>query len=516
MVDIVLVDPFSENCDRDTAQLESLHLAEVESYLRIHNLTTYRIEARQKGLSVVEVVRETLAQDPLCVSVWLQYRSLAYSLSFLAELQKHKHKRPFVVAEGNAATFSAKKLIQNIPSNQFDAVLLGEAEETLLEIVQALQKKQDWRNTPGIVYRGLPGTPQYSLRRQLPKNIDVFPHPFRRTNHFSSEEWVEIRSSRGCYSNCAFCNIRPFFGVADGPGWRGHSIDYILQELHNLHQRGVRRFYFVDEMFFRPGLAGKERVCELASRILAAQLDIEWQIFCRIDNIEPDLFKLMREAGLSTVNVGIEGGAQTQLDRMNKRQTPEQIENAIGLLRKLGIIVIPSFIMFDPYVTLEEIEANINLIRRFGFITYLGPSCIIPFEGTPLTEQIIADNLLDEEHPIVKDYIGGVRMINPEVETLRSAWSTWRPWVDEIFDNLATRLTHMAHTFYMNSTSQNRLDKDLLQIAQQLKEREADYVQSCIQQLQNGVSFSELLSLRSGWVDAIAQLNLAFSRLTRV
>lgn len=517
MVDIVFIDPFTDNCDRDTELLESLHLAELEAYLQMHGLTTYRVDARQNNLSVSDATVEAIAHNPCCISIWIQYRSLEYCLQFIRELgHLRTNNRPLVVAEGNVATFSTKQLLQNTSLDQLDIVMVGEVEGTLLQVVQAIKNDQDWKHVPGLVFRNSLNQLECSPRHQLTDNLDKLPPPFRRTTHFSTEKWVEIRSSRGCYYDCSFCNIKPFFSAADGFSWRGHSVSRVLQEIHDLYGKGVRRFYFVDEIFFGPGLNGKKRVHQIAQRILEDKLDIEWQIFCRIDDIEKGLFQLMQEAGLSTVNVGMEGGSQSQLDRMNKHQTLEQVENAISILQRLGITIIPSFIMFDPYVRLEEIEATINLIRRLGVITYLGSNCIIPYEGTLLTKQIITDDLLDEEHPIVDNYIPGVRMKYPEVEILRSAWSMWRPWIDETYNSLATHLTRIAHAFYMNSTPQNSLKDDLFPIAQQLKEYEANYVLSCIQQLQNGTSLGELLSLRSDWNDAITQINLAFSRLVRV
>ena len=153
MVDIVFLDPVADHCDREIELLESLHLAELEAYLQKHGYTTYRVNARQNNLSALDAVSEAMAQKPCCVSVWVQYRSLKYCLQFLKELNGLAMKnRPFIVAEGNVATFSARQLLRNL-NYQLDAVMLGDVIDTTLKIVQTVKDYDDWREVPGIVFR---------------------------------------------------------------------------------------------------------------------------------------------------------------------------------------------------------------------------------------------------------------------------------------------------------------------------------------------------------------------------
>jgi hypothetical protein len=240
-------------------------------------------------------------------------------------------------------------------------------------------------------------------------------------------------------------------------------------------------------------------------------LNIEWQIFCRVENIAVDLFRLLHHAGLSTVNIGIEGGSQTQLDRMNKRQTVEQIIRSVDIVRSLNIILIPSFIMFDPYVSLDEIEANINLINNLGFITYLSPNCIIPFSGTQLTKQLATDGLLDFLLPAIPDFLPNVNMANLEISKLHTAWMDWRPWVDSAFDELETKLVRFAYAYHNKANLQLATEYEY-QLAQRLKSLEADYVFRCINLLRQGHTLNRLITLRDQFSDDILSISLAVPR----
>ena len=509
MVDIVLIDPGAEICDRESDQVESLHLAEMIAYLRQLGLTTNCIQARQNNLTIEKAVLQTVAQKPLCISVWALYRSLDYTKEYLAEFSRcFKGTRPLILVEGNAATFSAQSFIENIPADHLDGEIVGEAEKTLGQVILALKCDQDWRQVPGIIYRDRGTRSCFSGRTKLNYVLDQFPHPIRIKKQFRHDEWVEVRGSRGCYHNCSFCNIRPFYAYQTGPHWRGHSPEYIVDEVKSLYQQGARRFYFVDDMFFGPGASGKRRVRQIADQILKMRFQIEWQIFCRVSNIEFDLFRWLKKAGLSTVNIGLECATESQLNRMDKGQTVAQAKDAIAILRQLQLLPVPSFIMFDPYVTLEEIKANIHLISELNFLTFLGPGCIIPFEGTALTKRLATDNLLDWQNPLVPDYLPNARMQDQRVDIVRLAWSSWRSWVDNNFQNLGTTLSRIAYEHDMGAVSSK--NPTLYQISQKIKKLEISYVLTSISAAEKEAKLEELLDLRQDWFNQISEINEAF------
>lgn len=514
MIDVVLVNPKAEGCDRELNKDDNnLFLLEIVSYLKLRSYKTHLVDAQREQMSPRDAAKEAFKYNPLIICVWVMYRSLGYCISLFEELERMYDKDsqvPIIIAAGYAATLSAVDLLKS--TRALDAILLGEPEESLAEVVNSLHEKDDWRLVPGLIYRNPKGQILRSPRRVL-LSMDRFPVSHRHNSHFSSDQWVEIRGSRGCYHNCSFCNVGVFYGMADGPKWRCYSVSRMLQEINYLYGKGARRFYFVDDLFFGPGKEGIERVRSFALSLLELGLDIQWQIFCRVDNVEREIFQLMRQAGLTIVNMGVESGSQTQLDRMNKRQTVSQIIQAVDIIRQLGITLIPSFIMFDPYVTLNEIEANINLIEQLDFISYLGPNCTIPFPGTPLTEKIIADDLLDHQNPIIPGFLPNVRMADPKLALLYTTWVSWRSWIDDSFDNLETKLVRAAYTYQVSASSRTGEELERLYLlCRRLKSLEAEYVYTCIRNIRDGSSQDELIALRSQYADAISSIASAVPR----
>ena len=94
----------------------------------------------------------------------------------------------------------------------------------------------------------------------LVSDLDTLPFPIRKASTYPGGE-VNIFGSRGCYNNCTFCYINPYYGNASGcPRWRGRSPENIIAEIDQIiAQTDHRYFYFTDPNFYGPGKAGKKR-----------------------------------------------------------------------------------------------------------------------------------------------------------------------------------------------------------------------------------------------------------------
>jgi radical SAM superfamily enzyme YgiQ (UPF0313 family) len=100
------------------------------------------------------------------------------------------------------------------------------------------------------------------------------------------------------------------------------------------------------------------------------------------------------EAGLDAVFIGLESGCQSQLDRFTKGTTVEQNRKAIEIVRELGLKMDVGFIMFDPYVTVEELEQNMRFIRELELSVPMIKLQLYP--GIPIIDKIRQDGLLTE------------------------------------------------------------------------------------------------------------------------
>jgi radical SAM superfamily enzyme YgiQ (UPF0313 family) len=179
----------------------------------------------------------------------------------------------------------------------------------------------------------------------------------------------------------------------------------VVEEVKRLvTDHDVHRFIFVDDNFVGVGEKGRARAREIAERMLAENLNVEFFLSCRVTDVEEELFTLLKRAGLSTVGLGVESGNQRQLDTYGKGTTVEDNRRAIQTLRKIGVEPGIGFIMADPYFTAEELIANLQFLKEMGIklsdLTFpLGELWL--FDGTEIIER------LRKEGRLRGDYLKG-------------------------------------------------------------------------------------------------------------
>ncbi len=212
------------------------------------------------------------------------------------------------------------------------SLVLGEAELTM-----PLFLNDYIHHTPKPVYE-VPG-----------KNTDMVESPVPRFDLLQADRYLyfSIQISRGCPFSCEFCNVLALFGK----GYRIKSIKQILDELQHIYELGYRGLVQFNESNF----IGNERAIK---KIL---LELKtWQdnrnrpfIFGTWTSInladDKEMMINMRDAGFTSVNIGIESSDKNTLLASNKEiNTNRSIPQSIHTIYKNGISVIPSYVLgFD-------------------------------------------------------------------------------------------------------------------------------------------------------------------------
>ncbi|MDR3568577.1 MAG: cobamide remodeling phosphodiesterase CbiR [Syntrophobacteraceae bacterium] len=250
-----------------------------------------------------------------------------------------------------------------------DFVVVGEPEETLVELSRSIEGKQKakWgEGVCGLAFRSN-GKAFFNGARPSTRSLDELGFPLRPS--VAEEETVSVLASRGCYNHCSFCLI-PTLDSGKSGGWRGRSPQNIALEISELVSRGKRDFYFVDPNFVGPGKAGHLRARELAR--LLAKLGIGFGIETRANDVTADLMKELVQGGLSRLLLGIESGAPEVLRRLGKHASAVSNESAIASVREAGLEPEIGFIMFDGQSSIEDIRTNLEFLERNRLLDRLG------------------------------------------------------------------------------------------------------------------------------------------------
>lgn len=271
-----------------------------------------------------------------------------------------------IILYGIFPTFACRKLLQNYPF--IDGIIIGEPELTFLEIIRMMEagKAPVSESVAGFACR-INNSITINKPRALIDPLDGLPFPLR---HRESLETIggSILGSRGCYGNCTFCCINPFYGPK--PCWRGRTPDNIAAEIEALLPALDKKYvYFLDPNFFGKGRGGKLRALEIAGRL--KEYSLRFGLESRCNDIDARTLAKLVDAGLQDVFLGIESGSPASLARMKKGVALDKTRAAVRLLREYNVSVTPGFIMFEADATLTDIRDNFAFLKSQGLLNKL-------------------------------------------------------------------------------------------------------------------------------------------------
>ena len=271
-----------------------------------------------------------------------------------------------------------------------DFVLIGEAEQTLAELMDALDSGvSDFMSIPGLAY--MPGDAVVkTAKRNVLRDLDSLPFPawdlvdlepyrkmwMRSAGYFS----LNMATTRGCPFKCNWC-AKPIYGNR----YNSRSPENVVSELLFLREKyHFDHIWFCDDIFgLKPGW-----VHEFANILEEKGLKFRFKIQARADLlVQENYLRDLARAGCENVWMGAESGSQKILDAMDKGTTVEQIFEATELLKKHDIH--PSFfIQFGyPGETREDITRTIRMITKL-LPHEIGISVSYPLPGTAFFERV--------------------------------------------------------------------------------------------------------------------------------
>lgn len=395
-----LKSPYSVMFATKNYTFENIGIGYLTASLRKAGCNVTIVDSQSMNLSDIETYKELISFNPSFVGFSPTYLTIEKTIEFAEKLKKYNNGIHISLG-GHHASFTAKEILENELS--IDSIVIGEGELTIVDLMDHLCEKKEMSNVKGIAYRNVRNEVLINSPRPKIVNLDDLAFPARDILEWEVEnkncETARMISSRGCLFNCSPCTTPAFERLQNGRLLRERSVENIIKEMEYLYEEyKVRTFLFGDDNFLTNSKKSEERAKEFATEIIKKDWDISFRILCRTDVFvnNEELLLLFKKAGLERVLIGLESGSDYCLDIYNKQTTVEQNRKATDLFKKYNMVIHPGFIMFNPYVTFEDIRKNAFFLHQIGLsaIFFYFSTRLVLYPGSALIKKLEKDNLL--------------------------------------------------------------------------------------------------------------------------
>jgi magnesium-protoporphyrin IX monomethyl ester (oxidative) cyclase len=353
------------------------------------------------GLSEKSIVERLRYYRPNIVGISVMFTAFAGDAHNLAAIVKRTFPKTLVVFGGAHAS----SLPENVLADKnVDVVVIGEGEETFLEIVKRVEKRKKLDNIPGTAIRGENGKIIFNKDRPFIKDLDSLPSPayhllpmdlYLENSRQSEASSYVMRSpsfpvvtSRGCPNNCIYCAVPKIWRRR----WRPFSAKRVLSEIEFLVRRyGIREIDFLDDNVS----TDKRRFKEICRGIIKKNLDIRWTCpnGIAIWTLDKPLLKMMKKSGCYRLTFGIESGCPRTQKFIRKNLDLKKAKKLMKIANSLGMWTFSTYIIGFPYETKEEMEQTFNYAINSAS-DFVGFIILMCFPGTDITQIMMKEKLI--------------------------------------------------------------------------------------------------------------------------
>ncbi len=327
----------------------------------------------------------------------------ANNLHKIANMIKSHNPQVWVIIGGPYVTSFQEYAMED---KNVDIGVLGEGEETFLEILNSLDKdSKALLSVRGIMFK-YGNKIQSTQQRDYINNLDTLPFPaydlinidaykkFKGESTVRVGKYTVILTSRGCPFHCIYCHN--MFGKK----FRARSVKNVINEMEMLIKAyAIKHFEVIDDI----ANFDKERFKSLLKAIINKDWDIKLSFpnGVRTDLLDEETVDLMKQSGTAELSIAVET-ASPRLQRLVKKTLNlEKVKKIIDKAVHDGMFVRGFFMLGFPTETEQEIKATIDFAVRSKLHLALF-LIVIPYKGTELFEQIPYNAEFDR--PIEADY----------------------------------------------------------------------------------------------------------------
>lgn len=305
---------------------------------------------------------------------------------------------------------------------QIDFGIVGEGEETSIELANALCKNKDIAKIQGIAFKGTANKIIINEPRPSIQDLDSLPFPDYEGLGYGT--WLEIdemfrggitgllfdiddksrpaeiSASRSCPFRCTFC-FHPL-----GNKYRQRSLDNVFNEIEYLKDKyNITSLLILDELFS----SDEERIHEFTNRI--KKYGLPWSAQWRVDNVNEPILKKLKDSNVLTIGLGVESLSDIVLKSMKKRITKAEIEHAYKLCDKVGVRAGSNIILGDVAETEDTIKESVNWWKQHTEYD-INMRFLVAIPDSEIWKYALANGLIVDKMKFIKDGFPTINLTN--------------------------------------------------------------------------------------------------------
>ena len=282
---------------------------------------------------------------------------------------------------------------RSLYTQDIDYAIYGEAEESIPDLLRALEAKGSLDSIGNLIYRRGDEVVMNAARPFI-GDIDVLPFP--AWDLLKLEEYQDpaifrgihmgVMTSRGCPWRCIFCSS----GVTWGHNVRFRSAENVIEELDIIvHRLGITNIMFYDDTF----TLNKSRFLKICREIDRRRLNLKYYCQLRADTVDEEIAEALARSGCITAALGVESGDDRILKILRKGFTKDQITKAVAALKSAGVPILASYILGSPGETHESVHKTFEFARKLDTDQVKFMICTA-FPGTELFDMAVEKGVL--------------------------------------------------------------------------------------------------------------------------
>jgi radical SAM superfamily enzyme YgiQ (UPF0313 family) len=320
----------------------------------------------------------------------------------LIQLVRRRFPGVPIVAGGEHITATGDFTLTSTP--EVDVCVIGEGEETIVELAAAVDRRASFDAIPGLLLRGPDGNRSTGPRTRI-RDLDDLPWPawdlVPLENYLNNGLGYGVNrgrsmpmiATRGCPYQCTFCSNPEMWTTR----WYARDPEHVLDEIQAYQDKyGATNFDFYD----LTAIVKRSWIIQFTNRILERKMLFTWQLpsGTRSEAIDDEVSRLLYASGCRNMSYAPESGSPEVLKRIKKVVKLDRLEaSVLGAVRnRLNVKL--NIIMGFPGETRHELSQTVGFLARMGVagVHDMSISLFSPYPGSELYHELRAAGAIPE------------------------------------------------------------------------------------------------------------------------